>query len=94
MALKYYLFCCLYLMMWLSGYSQKTIMQNVEDMTDRQVKNIEVKEDWENEKIYLINAVDTLAIDEAVEVDTVRVSLGKFLEFVYRLRGGSVSIYV
>jgi hypothetical protein len=76
-------------MVWLSGYSQKTISRNVEDMTDRQVKNIEVKEDWKNEKIYLIKAVDTLTIDEAVEVDTVKVSLGKFLEVVYRVRGGS-----
>jgi hypothetical protein len=77
----------------LCSYCQEVRNFKVIDISSKDLRNIIIKEDWDNDRVYLINeykgTADTIKINEAAEIDTVKVILDKFLEVVYRVRGGS-----
>jgi hypothetical protein len=76
----------------LSNYYQDLRSAKVIDIMTNKNKTIIIKEDWEKEVIYLINSSikpDTLVIEGAIELDTIKIRLNQFLEIIYRVRGGS-----
>ncbi len=75
------------------AYSREIKPVKLMDLSNKEYKSIWVKENPANDRIYLINksreTSDTIEIAKAAEVDTVKVSLGRFVEVVCRVRVGS-----
>src|SRR5690349_10688627 len=76
----------------LNPFGQESNDLKVLDFLGKNYIAINIREDWKNQKIYLVSAEerrDTIIINEAVEIDTLAIQLNRFLIVEYKIRGGA-----
>ncbi len=75
------------------SYGQIDKKMKLLDFSNGGWQEIQIKEDWANQKAYLINsnknATDSLEVNDVAEIDTVIVLLDRFMKVDYRCSGGS-----
>lgn len=63
------------------------------DFSKKEWKEVNIKEDWANQKVYLIsynkNTTDSIEVNNVAEIETTIVFFDRFLKIEYRCNGGS-----
>lgn len=91
--MKYYFICIVCTCNILSCFCQQIKTVKIKDISTKLYSSFLIEENWNRETIYLINKstqkLDTVKISNAVEIDTIKINIDRFIEIVYRTRGGS-----
>jgi hypothetical protein len=97
MAMKYLIYFCILAISLIYpfklSYGQIDKKMKLLDFSNREWQEIRIKEDWANQKAYLIssnkNATDSLEVNDVAEIDTAIVLFDSFIRIGYRCNGGS-----
>jgi len=75
------------------SYGQIDKKMKLLDFSNNEWQEIQIKEDWANQKVYLIstnkNTTDSLEVSDMTEIDTVIVFFNRFIRIDYKYSGGS-----
>lgn len=75
------------------SFGQVDTTMKLLDFSNKERREIRIKEDWANQKIFLIsfnnNSSDSLEVNDVAEIDTVISLLSSFIRIDFRYNGGS-----